>query len=29
MDMRIEALSYIFEYMISISENSKTNNFYK
>lgn len=29
MDMRIEALSYIFEYMISISENCKTNNFYK
>ena len=29
MDMRIEALSYIFEYMISVSENCKTNNFYK
>jgi hypothetical protein len=29
MDMRIEALSYIFEYMISISENCKTNYFYK
>jgi hypothetical protein len=29
MDMRKESLSYVFEYMTSVGENCKTNNFFK